>query len=164
MKQKVWMIILTAGLALSLLLNFFVIFSLSNVRSGALDTVVSAREGFRRIGADSFSMEVQVDQVLPLETMVPIKETISFPLVFNYELDTVVNTEVNLPLVGPQQIAVPIRGMIPVNTVVEIPIRLNLPISTEYHLQAVIPVEISLPPETVSTINQSLEEIENRLR
>lgn len=164
MKQKTVIIILAAGLTLSLLLNLLIIYNLSNMRSGALDTVASAREGFGRISADSFNMEVQVDQVLPLDLVVPINETITFPLAFNYELDTIVNTAVNLPLVGSQQIAVPIRGTIPVNTVVEIPVRLNLPISTEYHLQAVIPVEISLPPETVSSINQSLEEIENRLR
>jgi hypothetical protein len=164
MKQKLFMIILAAGLVLSLLLNSIVIISLSNVRSGALDTVVSAREGLDRFSADSIRMEVQVDQVLPLDIVVPINETISFPLAFNYELDTVVNTTISIPLIGPQQVAVPIRGTIPVNTVVEIPVRLNLPISTDYHLQALLPVEISLSPETIGTINQSLDEIENRLR
>jgi hypothetical protein len=164
MKQKTMFYILSAGLIISLALNLMVIISLARVRTNALDTVVSARDGLDRISADSITMEVQVDQLLPLDIIVPINETITFPLELNYKLDTVVDTTINLPLVGPQQVAVPIRGTIPIKTVVSIPVKLNLPVSTEYHLQAVIPVNISLPPETITALNSTLEEIENLLR
>lgn len=164
MKQKVFLIILAAGLVLSLILNLFVISLLSKVRSDAYYAVVSTREGLEKISTESIEMEVQVDQVLPLDIIVPINEVISFPIDLIFPIDTVVNTTINFPLVGPQQVAVPIRANVPINTIIAIPVKMDLPVSTEYHLQAVMPVELSLPPETINSIKSTLEDLEIRLR
>ncbi len=164
MKQKVFLIILAAGLVLSLCLNLVVINLLARVRSDAHDTVASTRKGLEIVSAKSIEMEVQVDQLLPLTIIVPINELISLPIDLVFPLDTVVNTTINFPVVGPQQVSVPIRANIPINTVVTIPVKMDLPISTEYHLQAVIPVKLSLPPETIDSIKKTLEDIEIKLR
>jgi hypothetical protein len=164
MKQKIIIIILGAGVLISLLLNLLILNSLSRIKTTAFETMVSAREGLEQITAEPVIVEVQVDQILPLDLVVPIDETISFPLKLEYPINTVIDTTINLPLLGPQQVAVPIRGVIPIDTMVTIPVKLNLPVSTEYHLQALIPVKISLPPDTLNSIEASLDEIENRLR
>jgi len=164
MKHKIFLIILAVGLVLSLSLNLVVINLLVRVRSDAHDSVVSTREGLELITAESIEMEIQVDQLLPLDIIVPINEIISFPIDLSFPLDTVVNTTINFPIVGPQQVSVPIRADIPVNTIITIPVKMDLPISTEYHLQAVIPVKLSLPPETIDSMKKTLEDIEIRLR
>jgi hypothetical protein len=164
MKHKIFLIILAVGLILSLSLNLTVIYLLVSVRSDVHGSVVSTREGLEIITAESIEMEVQVDQLLPLDIIVPINEIISFPIDLVFPLYTVVNTTINFPIVGPQQVSVPIEADIPVNTIITIPVKMDLPISTEYHLQAVIPVKLSLPPETIDSMKKTLEDIEIRLR
>ncbi len=164
MKSKTTFIVLAAGLALSLFVNVFVIWSLFNFRSKALSTVVTARESLEQLAAESFIADVRINQILPLEMNIEIDQTISVPIDTTYPLNTVVHTTVSLPVFGPQDIAVPINEEIPLQMNLELPVQLTVPISTEYHLDTVLPVEISLPRETAGKLGQTLQDIEDGLR
>jgi len=157
-------IALTAGLAFSLLVNIFVIYSLLNFRTAALDIITAAREGLGSLISEPFTADIRVDQVLPLELEIPINQTITVPIDTTYYLDTVIHTTVNIPLIGPQRIAVPIQEEIPLQLNLDLPIQLIIPLSTTYHLDAVLPVKVSLPPEILETMEQTLLDIETGLK
>jgi len=164
MKFKIIMITLAAGLILSLLVNIIVIYSLISFRANALNIIVASREGLSSLTSEPFTADVKVDQLLPLHLEIPINQTITVPIDTSYSLDTVVHTTINLPLVGPQRIAIPIREEIPLKLDLNLPIQLTIPISTEYHLDAVLPVQVSLPPETLDALEQALQNLEDSLK
>jgi hypothetical protein len=81
------------------------------------------------------------------------------PLDFEYPLNTVINTYVDIPLLGRQDIAVPVETVIPINTMLDIPIQMDFPISVTYQLQTVIPVEVQLPPTLLDTFEGFIEQL-----
>jgi hypothetical protein len=155
---------LTAGLAISLLVNIFVICNLLSFKSSARDVIAAAREGLSILSSEPFTADIRVNQVIPLELEVPINQTINVPIDTTYYLDTVIHTTVNLPLIGPQRIAVPIKEEIPLKLDLNIPVQLIIPLSIEYHLDEVLPIQVSLPPETLEAMEQTLLNIEAGLK
>ena len=164
MKTRIALVVLALGLLLSLAINAFVVWQVLSFKAAAFNTVVSARAALSDFTMEPFTTMVQVDQVLPLAVEIPINQTFTVPIDTTYSLDTIVNTTIAIPLLGPQNIAVPIRGEIPLQLTLEIPVRMTVPISTSYHLQVSLPVEVSLPPEVLEALDQTLQEIETGLR
>lgn len=164
MKSNKIMIALAAGLVISMLVNIVVIYSLFSLKTNALNIIVTVREGLSSLTSEPFTAAVKVDQVLPLDIEIPINQTINVPIDTTYAIDTVVHTTISLPLIGPQRIAIPIREDIPLKLDLDLPIELTIPISIEYHLDAVLPVKVSLPPETLETLEKTLQALEASLQ
>ncbi len=149
---------------LSLALNGVLIYALFEVREGALNTIASLQNTVVQWRDETVVVPVEVDHTIPFKTMVPISETLTIPLNFDYPLSTVVNTSVKIPLVGEQEIAFPIDTVIPVHYTLETPIQVSVPISMSYHLQTEIPVSVEIPQAWLDQINTMLEETESALR
>jgi len=164
MKYKLWLTVLTVLVTVSLALNGVLIFALAKARAATLDTLASVRNSLAVMGSESLNTTIHVDQNIPLNTIVPVSETITIPLDFVYPLSTVVNTYVNLPVLGRQDIAVPIDTLIPIQYDLTVPIDVNFPISLTYRLQVEVPVSFDIPAEIRAPLDQFLEQTESALR
>jgi len=163
-KLKFGQVLLCALVILSLALNGLVIFTLYQAREAALGVLESAQVSLFRLTQAPIVTQVKVDQDVPINTTIPIQKTFTVPLDFDYPLSTVVNTSINIPVLGRQDIAVPIDTIIPIKYDVEIPVQTEIPISFTYRLQADIPVEVALPPETVDNLEVFLEQLTDFLK
>jgi len=158
------MVVLTILVFVSLALNGYFFLIIRNVRKGTLEVISSARESLSTLGNEPFVIQVNVDQIIPLNTTVPISETFILPLDIDYPLSTVINTYFNVPLLGRQEIAIPIETNIPIQYTLEVPIQVEVPISLTYHLQTTVPVEVALPPEIGLSLDEMLRQVEAGLQ
>lgn len=145
-KQGIWRAFILILVIISLAFNAVLIVSLLQAREGLVLALAGAEDAVALLSGEPLSFEVAVDQEIPIRTSVPIEETFVIPLSFDYTLDTVVETYVNIPLLGKQDIAVPVQTVLPISTTIEIPVEMTVPISVTYQLQTEIPVEVELPP------------------
>ena len=164
MKSRVWLVVLTVLVLISLALNGLLIFALLNVRQTALDVIATARNNLALVGSAPFVTQVSVDQEIPFETTVPISQTFSVPLDIDYPLSTVIKTYVNVPVLGRQELAIPIETLIPIRYTFDVPIQLEVPISMTYRLQTEIPVAVAIPSEIRAPLDEVLQQIEAALR
>jgi hypothetical protein len=162
-KTRGWLVTLTVLVLLSLGLNCLLVFALFQARNGALEALATARNTLALLRNQPFVTDVMVDQKIPLNTTVPIDETVSVPLDIEYPLSTTVNTYIELPALGRQEISIPIEAVIPIQYTLEVPIQMQVPISMTYHLQTQIPVEVEIPPEVRTPLDQMLEQLERGL-
>jgi len=161
---RIWMVVLTVLVFISLALNGYFFLIIRNVQKGTLEVIGSARESLAALGSEPFVIQVDVDQVIPFNTTVPISETFILPLDINYPLSTVINTYVNLPVLGRQDLAIPIETNIPIQYTFEVPIQVEVPISLTYHLQTTVPVEVVIPSEIRLSLDEMLRQVEEGLQ
>ena len=164
MKGEKTFVILIIFLCLSLSVNIIAIFGLNKVRTDSKAIIEKARIGLELLSAEKISLEVSIDQLLPLETEIVVNEIFTVPIDTTYPIDTTIYSTINLPLVGTQRIAIPIKGTVPIKTIMETPVKLSFPISTEYHLKTTIPVEISIPPEVLDNLIIMLDDLQTQLK
>ncbi len=163
-RNKLWLIALSVLVGISLLVNGFLMMRVLQARDAALEAVVMARDNLAVLSAESVIVPVRVDQEIPFDTVIPIDQTFSVPLDFEYTLSTVVNTWVNIPVLGRQNVSIPVDTVVPVSYTLEIPIRVDFPISLTYHLQTEIPVAVDIPLEIRASLDTVLSQIEDGLR
>lgn len=161
---RIWMIVLTILVFVSLALNAYFFLIISSFRQGTLAMITNARVSLATLGSEPFVIQVAVDEEIPFNASVPISETLVLPLDFNYPLSTVVNTFINLPILGRQDIAIPIETVIPIQYTLEVPIQVEVPISLTYHLQTTVPVEVTIPPELRASLDEMLRQAEEGLQ
>ncbi len=161
---RIWLVVLTILVFVSLALNAYFFLIISNVRQGMLEVIGGARESLATFGSEPFVIQVNVDQEIPFNASVPISETLVLPLNINYPLSTVINTFVNLPILGRQDLAIPIETIIPIQYTLEVPIQVEVPISLTYHLQTTVPVEVAIPPEIGLSLDEVLRQAEEGLQ
>ena len=161
---RIWMVVLTILVFLSLALNGYFFLIIRNAQKGTLEVIGSARESLAALGSEPFVVQVEVDEAIPFNATVPISETFILPLDIDYPLSTVINTYINLPLLGRQDLAIPIETIIPIEYTLDVPIRVEVPISLTYHLQTTVPVEVALPPEIGLSLDEMLRQVEEGLQ
>ena len=164
MERKPWLIILTVLTVLSLLLNGILLFALLKIRKNAVDTLASVRNTVALLGVEPITTTVHVDQIIPFNTVVPLSQTLTIPLDIVYPITTVVNTYIDVPVLGRQDIALPINTQIPIQYDFTVPIALDVPISLTYPLKVDVPVAVEIPPELRVPIDDVLQQIESALR
>jgi len=162
--QRIIVVVLTVLVCILLVVNGFLIASLLRARAGALDALAAARSAVADIGGSPIVSQVAVDQTIPLSLTLPIDQEVTIPLKLDYPLSTVVNTGFDIPLLGRQEVAIPIEANIPINYNLTVPIRLTVPISFAYRLQTELPVAVELPAEIRTVLDQMLQTLESSLR
>jgi hypothetical protein len=161
---RIWLVVLTILVVVSLALNGYFFLIISNVRQGALDVIVNTRNNLATLSSEPIVIPIAIDQEIPFSTSVPISQTLVLPLDIEYPLSTVINTFVDVPILGRQDIALPIETVIPIQYTLEVPIQVDVPISLTYHLQTEVPVEVTIPPEIRSSLDEVLHQAETGLQ
>ncbi len=164
MKEKIATYVLSLFLLLSLSVNIITITSLARARTKAVAIIDEARDALDSLSYKPFTFDLAVDKDLPLETEISVNQVIEIPIDINYPVDTTIYSNVNLPVVGTQRIAIPIKGNIPVKTTIEVPINMLVPVSANYSLETTIPVEISIPDDITEILLQVLDNMESYLK
>lgn len=163
-KYKLWLTVLTLLVVVLLLFNGGLIFALFKARGAALDVLASVRNSVAMLGKEPFETVVHIDQEIPLNTVVPVSQTLTVPLDIQYPLSTSVNTYFDLPVLGQQEVAIPIDTVIPIQYDLTVPLQMNYPISMTYRLQMDVPISVEIPDEIRIPVDQFLEQIEAALR
>ena len=161
---RIWLVVLTILVVASLALNGYFLIILSDARQGALDVIANTRNDLAALSSEPIVIPIAIDQEIPFNTNVPISETFVLPLDIEYPLSTVINTFVDVPVLGRQDIALPIETVIPIQYTLEVPIRVDVPISLTYHLQTEVPVEVAIPPEIRAPLDDALRQMEEGLQ
>ncbi len=164
MKHRVWLGILTLLVMVSLLLNGILIFGLLKARDVALNALTTARNTLAVMGNEPITTSVHVNHAIPLNTVVPIDQTIHVPLDITYPLSTVVTTYIEVPVLGRQDISIPIETSIPIEYDLTVPVAVEVPISMTYVLEAEVPISFEIPPEIRSPLDKMLQQAESALR
>lgn len=124
--------------------------------SAGIDEAVT---GLRDFGESTIEFDVQIDEVIPIDTEVVINRTIEVPI--NTELpisqDIETTIEVDTPLGNiPLDISVPVDVVVPIDLVVDIPINETVPIQDEFPVQLDVPISIDVGETELSNLTASL--------
>lgn len=91
------------------------------------------------------SLQVSVDQQLPIALDVPFKDTLTVPIDMALPLDATVTVPVDIPVLKQQvQLKVPIRATIPVKTSIQVAIDKQIPVRATLPVRMEVPVNLSL--------------------
>lgn len=164
MTQKIWLGILTVLVLISLTLNAVFVVGLLTARDAALGVVSSMRGVLDRVSSQPFATTVKVDQNIPFNAVVPISQTVTIPVDIQYPLSTIVNTYIDIPVLGRQDISVPIDTVIPFQYDLIVPVAVEVPISLTYHLQTDVPVSVDIPAEIRTSLDTLLQQVESVLK
>lgn len=124
--------------------------------SAGIDEAVT---GLREFGESTISFDVEIDEVIPIDTEVVINRTIEVPinteLPINQDIDTTI--EVDTPLGNiPLDISVPVDVVVPIDLVVDIPIDETVPIVDEFPVQLDVPIAIDVGETELANLTASL--------
>jgi hypothetical protein len=159
-KLRSWRVAISAFVAISIGLNVVLIVGLMYTREGLRSALAMANDTLIQSAGEPLVIEVAVDQAIPIQTMIPIEQSFVVPLEFNYPLNTVINTYVDIPVLGRQDIAVPVETVIPISTTLAIPVEMDVPISVTYQLQTRIPVEVQIPSTMLTALEGYFEQLD----
>ncbi len=132
-------------------------------RQMALKSIAESRAALEAVAATPIVMEVSLDTEVPISTTVPLHQTFHVPVETTYHLDTVVQTTIQIPLIGAQEVSIPVAGDIPLQLDLNVPVETEIPVAFTYHLQTTVPVEVQLPADSLAPLFALLDKIEARL-
>lgn len=121
--------------------------------------VNEAITGLRDFGESTISFEVNIDEVIPIDTEVVIQRTVEVPIVteipINQDIDTTIT--IDTPLGGiPVDVNVPVDVVVPIDLVVDIPIDETVPIQDEFPVQLDVPITIDVGDTELKNLTDSL--------
>jgi hypothetical protein len=163
-KGSITQIILFLLLAISLGLNIFIIYVLSETRNRAVSVLENSQVLLDQVATQPIETVVHVDQPIYISETLPVRHTFTIPIDTVYPLSTVIRTTVQIPLLGAQEIAAPIESDIPIQTELSVPIDTSVPLSFTYRLQTDIPVSVDLPENALRPIEEVLQQSIDALR
>jgi hypothetical protein len=121
--------------------------------------VEEAIAGLRDFGESTIAFDVDIDEVIPIDTEVVIRRTVAVPIVteipINEEFDTTITIDTpvgDLPL----DVTVPVDVVVPVDLVVDIPIDETVPIEDEFPVQLDVPIAIDVSETELKNLTDSL--------
>lgn len=162
--ERFWRYLISVLVVLSLLLNVYLLVTLTQIGRGLHTAAESGREALADVLGEPAAITVAVNQQIPISMTIPFSDTFVVPVVFDFPLSTRVATYVNIPVLGRQEIVVPVEATIPVSQTFEVPISRAIPISLTYVLQADIPVEVEIPPDVATSLDGFIDGFEQALR
>ena len=121
--------------------------------------IEEAITGLRDFGESTISFDVNIDEVIPIDTEVVIQRTVEVPIVTEIPINEEINTTITIdtPLGGiPVDVNVPVDVVVPIDLVVEIPIDETVPIQDEFPVQLDVPIEIDVGETELKDLTDSL--------
>ena len=142
------------------------------LRQGAIDAIAGYRRELRGVTEFEFEYNVQIDQTLPIDAVVPFHERLEVPIQTTIPIDQEIQTTVNLqiPQFGldiPVDVAVPIQVDVPIDLKVPVEIDRDVPIQTTVPISLEVPISIDLADagllHYVDLVDQGLADLERML-
>lgn len=152
-----WRLAVSVLVLSSLLLNVALVITLLGMKAELVAALESMRDAAVEAESRPLTLDVAVDREIPVQMTVPIDQTFDIPLDLTYPLNTVINTYITLPVLGRQNITLPVDTVLPISTTVAVPIRAEVPISLTYHLQTDLPVQVQFPLKLSEPLDMLIE-------
>jgi hypothetical protein len=159
----VWRIVITFLVAVSLAGNIFLLRTLLDARQALRMARDTARDALVSFSSEPVMISIAIDEEIPVRTSVAFNETLVVPFEMDYILSTVVNTYINIPILGRQSVAVPVEAVIPISETFAIPIAVSVPVSMTYPLNVELPVAVELPKEVITGLIGYLDALDHLL-
>lgn len=121
--------------------------------------VEEAITGLREFGESTISFDVNIDEVIPIDTEVVIQRTVEVPIVTEIPIEEEIDTTITIdtPFGGiPVDVNVPVDVVVPIDLVVDIPIDETVPIRDEFPVQLDVPIEIDVGDTELKDLTDSL--------
>lgn len=149
------------GVALtSLVINVVLITVLLNVRRQVADGITRAADMVGNLQGVVIEYTVQIDREVPINTVVPIKTTLSVPFQANVPINTQVSIPLDTPL-GSFPLNFPIQTNVPISLTAQVPIDAEFPVQTMVPIKLDVPIRIPLGDTGLGT---ALTEAQTTLR
>lgn len=151
MRQRIYLIILTALVLVSLALNVFLIREALVLRrqlaaggQTAVETLDAAIEQLDELSTASFSVEIPIDEQIDVETTIALDEEFRVPISTTVPIDTDVSVPLQIGPFGRYNIDIPIETEVPVSLTVPINIDRNVPVETSVPIELIVPIEVEV--------------------
>ena len=121
--------------------------------------VDEAINGLREFGESTIAFDVNIDEVIPIDTEVVIRRVVPVPIVTEIPINETIDTTITVdtPFGGlPLDITVPIDLVVPVDITVDIPIDETVPVRDEFPVQLDVPIEIDVRETELASLTDSL--------
>ena len=121
--------------------------------------VDEAIAGLRDFGTSTIAFDVNIDEVIPVDTEVVIRRTVEVPIKTSIPIDQTFDTtiEIDTPLGNiPLDVTVPVNVDVPIDLVVDIPIDETVPIQDEFPVQLDVPIAIDVGDTELRNLTDSL--------
>ncbi len=121
--------------------------------------VEEAIAGLRTFGDSTISFDVNIDEVIPIDTEVVIQRTVEVPIKttipIQQSFDTTIRIDTPLGEI-PLDVNVPVDVDVPIDLVVDIPINERVPIQDEFPVQLDVPIAINVRDTELAELTDSL--------
>lgn len=151
MRQRIYLIILTVLVFVSLGLNLFLIREALSLRrqlatggQTAVDTLDVAIEQLDNLSTASFSVEIPIDEQIDVATTISLEEEFRVPISTTVPINTNVSVPIQIGPFGSYDIEVPIDTQVPVSLTVPINIDRNIPVETSVPIKLIVPIEVEV--------------------
>lgn len=121
--------------------------------------IAEAIDGLREFGESTIAFDVNIDEVIPIDTEVVIRRTVEVPIVTEIPIKEEIDTTITIdtPLGGiPVDVNVPVDVVVPIDLVVDIPIDETVPIQDEFPVQLDVPIAIDVGETELKSLTDSL--------
>lgn len=122
--------------------------------------VEEAIAGLRTFGDSKLEFDVNIDEVIPIDTEVVIKRNVEVPIrtsiPINETIETTIQVDTRLGFSVPIDVTVPVDLSVPIDLVVEIPIDETVPINEEFAVKLAVPIEIDVSETALAELTDSL--------
>jgi MFS family permease len=121
--------------------------------------VDEAITGLRDFGQSTIAFDVNIDEVIPVDTEVVIQRTVEVPIKTTIPIEESFDTTITIdtPVGGiPLDVTVPVDVDVPVDLVVDIPIDETVPIQDEFPVQLDVPIAIEVSETELASLTDSL--------
>ncbi len=116
--------------------------------------------GLREFGESTLAFDVNIDEMIPIETEVVLKRIVEVPIKtsipINETIETTIQVDTRLGFSVPIDVTVPVNLSVPIDLVVEIPIDETVPISEEFAVKLAVPIEIDVRETALADLTDSL--------
>lgn len=151
MRQRIYLLILTILVILSLGLNLFLVREALILRRqlsvGATTTVEAldvAIEQLDEVRTASFTVQIPVEEQVRVQTNIDLQEEFQVPINTTIPIETDVRVPIEVGPFGTYNITVPIETEVPVSLTVPIEIDRRVPVSATVPIDLVVPIEVNV--------------------
>lgn len=121
--------------------------------------VDEAITGLREFGGSTIAFDVNIDEVIPIDTEVTIKRTVAVPIKTSIPINESFDTTITINTFAgdiPLDVTVPVDIDVPIDLVVDIPIDETVPIRDEFPVQLDVPIAIDVSETELKNLTDSL--------
>ena len=133
---------------------------ISSIASPAREFIAELDVRLVDLETTTFSVDVNVNETLPVRTQIDFERTIDIPIVTEIPINEVINTTITID--GPLGVEIPLDVSVPVDVIVPIDLIIPFTISESLPVAVDIPIDIDVPID-VSLVDTPLADLAGEL-